>query len=92
MEFKNLKRIFSPLFWEEKGVEYAIQDMIESSTEAKIKMIGYGILIRKSLRLLGVPYLYEYLMDRNPEAKEKSKENIRSSLLEKGYSSKQLPF
>jgi len=92
MKFKELERIFSPLFWGEKGVEYAIQDMIEPSKEAKIKMIGYGIIIKKSLRLLGVPYIYEYCKNINPEAKEKTKENIRNSLLQKGYTLNQLPF
>jgi hypothetical protein len=92
MKMGDLKRIFSPLFWEEKSVEYAIQDIwIEPSREAKIKSIGYEA-IKKFLHLLGIPALYDFYKSRDPKTFYKMKENVRNSLLEKGYPPEKIRF
>ena len=76
-------------FWGEKTIEYLTQDSIDPSKEAKLKTMG-SILAGAALTATVIPVIYHLHKRRNPETIKKMKENIRNSLLEKGYKSEQI--
>jgi hypothetical protein len=91
-EYMKLERKYLDWgFWQEKTIEYTIQDGIEPSKEAKLKAMG-SILAGAALCATVIPVIYHLHKRRNPETVKKMKENIHNSLLEKGYSSEQISF
>jgi hypothetical protein len=76
-------------FWGEKTIEYLTQDTIDTSNEAKLKTMG-SILAEAVLTATVIPVIYHLHKRRNPETIKKMRENVRNSLLEKGYKSEQI--
>ena len=81
----KLKRIFNPLFWREKTTEYDTQRKIEPSRKIELKTMA-SALAETYLGLTIVSFIYYVREARKPETINKMKENVRNSLLEKGFS------